>query len=82
MSARVMVDGVPNEPVPSDVVDRLLEPLLDLLGGIKRDDVAYLRIDSTGLRAKVIARTKRGRRLPDSWAHLSVRIVPSESDEA
>lgn len=75
MSTRVVVDGVPNEPVPSAVVDRLVAPLLDLLGGFERGDVAYVRIDGHGIRAKVAARNKRGRRLPDSWAHVSVRIV-------
>lgn len=75
---RVVVDGMPNEPVPANVVDRLVEPLLDLLGGVKREDVAYLRIDDRGIRAKVAARNKRGRRLPDSWAHVAIRIVPDD----
>lgn len=82
MTTRVTVDGVPNEPVPANVVDRLVAPLLDLLGGVSRDDVAYLRIDGRGIVAKVAARNKRGRRLPDSWAHVAVRIVPDDIEEA
>lgn len=82
MSARVTVDGVPNEPVPAAVVDRLVAPILDLLGGIEPIDVAYLRIDSHGIRAKVAARNRRGRRLPDSWAHVALRIVPDDVEES
>jgi hypothetical protein len=82
VSARVVVDGVPNEPVPSAVLDRLVEPILDLLGGIARGDVAYLRIDDRGIRAKVAARNKRGRRLPDSWAHVAIRVVDDREDES
>lgn len=80
MSARVVVDGVPNEPVPSAVLDRLLAPLLDLLGGIERADVAYVRVDDRGLVAKVAVRNKRGRRLPDSWAHIVVRAADDREE--
>lgn len=80
MSTRVVADGVPNEPVGRAQLVRLVEPILDLLGGIPADDVKSLRIDSTAVRATVVVRSKRGRRLVDSWAHLVVRIVPEDAD--
>lgn len=81
MSARVTIDGVPNEPVSSLVLERLVEPILDLLGGVDVGDLAYLRIDRSGIKAKVAARNRRGRRLPDSWAHLAVRVVDDREEE-
>ncbi len=74
----VVADGIPNEPIARSAVLRLVEPILDLLGGISADDVQYLRIDQSGIRAKVVVRNKRGRRLHESWAHVGVRIVPDD----
>lgn len=75
MSTRAVIDGIPNEPVSSALIDRLIEPLLDVLGGVERRDVASLTIGAHALRAKVAVRNKRGRRLPRSWAHIEVSIV-------
>lgn len=75
MSARVVVDGLANEPANARQVDELLVPILDLLGGIKRDDVESLTITGRAIRAKVVVRTKRGRRIARSWAHVEVAIA-------
>jgi len=80
VSARVTVDGLPNEPVPATVVDRLLAPLLDLLGGIERKDVETLTVGARTIRAKVVVRNKRGRRLPRSWAHVEVTVVDDDEE--
>lgn len=78
MTTRVVVDGMPNEPVAQATIAALVTPILDLFGGLDPKDVASLHIDSKAVRAKVLVRNKRGRRLVDSWSHLVVRITPEE----
>lgn len=77
--ARVTVDGVPNEPVSREEFASLVDPLCDALG-VSSDDVVSLHVTPDAIRAKVVVRTRRGRRLSGSWAHL-VRKVDLRTHE-
>jgi len=74
VSTRVTFDGVPNEPLPFEDLRAFVEPFLDALGGLDPNDVESITIGARKVSAKVMIRTKRGRRLVDSWAHVS-RVV-------
>lgn len=74
MTARVVVDGVPNEPVEHVEFQRMITPILDALGGVSAGDVTSLTITPKEIRAKVAIRNKRGHRVHGSWAHLVRRV--------
>lgn len=73
-SGRVTVDVARNEPLDADDVAALLKPLVELVG-VDFGDVLAVHIDPRkSVRLKVKARNRRGRLLPDSWAHVVVRV--------
>lgn len=74
MTTRVTLDGVPNEPLAHADWRTLVEPILVALGGLDVSDVESITLNGRKVSAKVAIRTKRGRRLVDSWAHVS-RLV-------
>jgi hypothetical protein len=73
-TGRVTVDVARNEPLDFDAVASALKPLVELVG-IDYGDVIAVHIDPRkSIRFKVRTRNRRGRILPDSWAHVVVRI--------
>lgn len=81
MNARVTVEGVPNEPVSFVQFQTIIGPILASLGDLDAKDVVGLHITPKEIRAKVIVRDKRGRRVNGAWAHL-VRHVDITDHEA
>lgn len=79
MSTRVVFDGVPNEPIPFEDARDYLAPILEALGGLDPADVLSVTITGRRVSAKVVVRTRRGRRT-ESWAHVS-RVVDYPVEE-
>lgn len=71
---------VSNDPVRFDQYEALVETVCDIFG-IAEADVVSVHLTSKAIRAKVAVRNKRGRRLPDSWAHLVRRVDYPEADD-
>lgn len=80
-TGRVTVDVARNTPLHPDEVAALLRPLVELVG-VDFGDVIGVAIDPRkSIRLKVRARNRRGRPMPDSWAHIVVRVDDVEQLE-
>lgn len=80
MSAKVVVDGLRNEPIARADLVECLTPFLDLMG-IDLADFESMHVSGTHVRLKVRVRNKRGRRLPDSWAHVVTRVLDDDIED-
>ena len=78
---RVTIDGLRNEPMNADEVAAMIRPLVDAVG-LDVGDVASIHIDPRkAVRFKVRVRNRRGRSLPDSWAHVVVKIDDDDYED-
>lgn len=82
MTARVTVDGVPNEPVSHREFSAAIAPILALLGDLDPQDLVSLSVNAKEVRAKVTMRNRRGRRSHAGWAHVSRRVDFPVDEEA
>lgn len=80
VTTHVVVDGVRNEPVARGDLVEALTPFLDLVG-VDLSDFTALHVTAKVIRVRVMVRNKRGRRLPDSWAHVVVRVLDDDVEE-
>lgn len=65
----------PAEPILRDQLDKLLAPILDLLGVDDAKDLLSVNVQHNVVTSRVMARTNRGKLLPDTVVRLSVRVV-------
>lgn len=74
---RARLDGVANEPLERAEVLEAMAPVLELLE-LEAADVAELHLTGSTVRARVVPRTRRGKRVPGALVTVSRKLVRTD----